>query len=63
MRNAECGEKGEYHPFVYDGPIFKKRVKFAVGRCVAKDGHWFLEVTAKGSGTGLNYILGQPVKT
>lgn len=37
-----CGEKGEYHTFVYDGPIFEKRVKFAVGKSVAKDGYWFL---------------------
>ena len=23
-----CGEKGEYHTFVYDGPIFKQPVCF-----------------------------------
>jgi len=39
-----CGEKGEYHTFVYDGPIFEKQVKFAVGKSVFKDEHWFLEV-------------------
>jgi len=25
-----CGEKGEFHTFVYDGPIFKKRVEVCV---------------------------------
>lgn len=40
-----CGEKGEYHTFVYDGPIFKKPVKFTVGKSVLKDEHWFLRVS------------------
>ena len=39
-----CGENGEYHTFVYDGPIFKKAVKFTVGKRVLKDKHWFLEL-------------------
>jgi len=40
-----CGEKGEYHTFVYDGPIFKKPVDFTVGKKVLKDNHWFLKLT------------------
>ncbi len=39
-----CGEKGEYHTFVYDGPIFKRPVRFTTGRKVFKDRHWFLEI-------------------
>jgi uncharacterized protein (TIGR00290 family) len=39
-----CGEKGEYHTFVYDGPIFKKSVEFIIGKKVLKDKHWFLEL-------------------
>lgn len=39
-----CGEDGEYHSFVYDGPIFKKPVKFTVGEKVLKDKRWFLEI-------------------
>lgn len=28
-KNADiCGENGEYHSFVFDGPIFKKPVEF-----------------------------------
>ncbi|MCH6266798.1 diphthine--ammonia ligase [Neobacillus citreus] len=26
-----CGENGEYHSFVYDGPIFNKPIRFQVG--------------------------------
>ncbi|GLI53740.1 diphthine--ammonia ligase [Thermodesulfovibrio yellowstonii] len=39
-----CGEKGEYHTFVYDGPIFKKAVKFRMVDRVIKDGKWFLKI-------------------
>lgn len=39
-----CGERGEYHTFVYDGPIFKKSVEFIIGKKVLKDKHWFLEL-------------------
>ncbi|MEY3376988.1 MAG: hypothetical protein RL463_1298 [Bacteroidota bacterium] len=29
-----CGENGEYHSFVFDGPIFKKPVPFKIGEIV-----------------------------
>lgn len=31
-----CGENGEFHTFVYDGPIFKEPVKFQIGEVVEK---------------------------
>jgi len=31
-----CGENGEFHSFVYDGPIFKKPVEFKRGEIVKK---------------------------
>ena len=31
-----CGENGEFHTFVYDGPIFKKPVDFLIGEKVLK---------------------------
>lgn len=31
-----CGENGEYHTFVYDGPIFRHPVKFEAGAIVEK---------------------------
>ncbi len=39
-----CGEKGEYHTFVFDGPIFKKRLKFTLGKKIIKNNHCFLEI-------------------
>jgi uncharacterized protein (TIGR00290 family) len=32
-----CGENGEYHSFVYDGPIFKEKVLFTTGEIVLRD--------------------------
>jgi len=39
-----CGESGEYHTLVYDGPIFKRALKFKIGEKILKNGHWFLEI-------------------
>lgn len=39
-----CGEQGEYHTFVVNGPIFKKRIKLFQGNRILKDGYWFLEI-------------------
>ncbi len=32
-----CGENGEYHSFVYDGPIFKKPIAFKKGEVVYRN--------------------------
>jgi diphthamide synthase (EF-2-diphthine--ammonia ligase) len=32
-----CGEKGEFHTFVYDGPIFTEPVRFTKGQKVLRD--------------------------
>jgi len=42
-----CGERGEYHTFVYGGPIFRKPLKFVTGRKILKDKKWFLEIKLK----------------
>lgn len=39
-----CGEKGEFHSFVYNGPLFKSPVEFITGKKTLKDKHWFLEL-------------------
>jgi uncharacterized protein (TIGR00290 family) len=31
-----CGENGEFHTFVYDGPVFKKQIAFKSGSVVRK---------------------------
>lgn len=39
-----CGEKGEYHTFVTDGPVFNKKIEILSGKKILKDGRWFLEI-------------------
>jgi len=39
-----CGEKGEYHSFVYAGPIFKKRINITKFEKVLINGFWFLDI-------------------
>ncbi len=43
-----CGEAGEYHTLVIDGPLFKKRVEIMETRKVLRDEHWFLEILKTG---------------
>jgi diphthine-ammonia ligase len=40
-----CGEAGEYHSLVIDGPIFKKRLEITIGQKVTRGDHHFLEIT------------------
>jgi uncharacterized protein (TIGR00290 family) len=42
-----CGEKGEFHTLVVDGPIFKKPIKIVESEPIIKEGfwqHWFLDI-------------------
>jgi len=39
-----CGESGEYHTFVSDGPIFERPLRVIAGRKEKRDGVWFLEM-------------------
>lgn len=39
-----CGENGEFHTFVFDGPIFEKPVRFAKGDTVCRDSFWFCDL-------------------
>ena len=36
-----AGENGEYHSFVFDGPIFKRRVNFKVGEVVFRENRFY----------------------
>jgi diphthine-ammonia ligase len=42
-----CGESGEYHTFVTDGPIFRKALKVTRGERKEKDNIWFREISAE----------------
>jgi len=39
-----CGEAGEYHTLVTNGPFFQKRMEILETRKVFRDEHWFLEI-------------------
>jgi uncharacterized protein (TIGR00290 family) len=39
-----CGEKGEYHTFVYDGPIFKRPLAFKISQKMLRDDNWLLRL-------------------
>jgi uncharacterized protein (TIGR00290 family) len=36
-----CGEHGEFHTFVFDGPLFKEAVEFRKGRVVLRDKRFY----------------------
>ena len=39
-----CGENGEFHSFVYDGPIFSKPVSVRVGEIVVRDERYYADL-------------------
>lgn len=49
-----CGENGEFHTFVFDGPLFKKPIEFSLGEKVFKtfpssteestQGYWYIDL-------------------
>ena len=39
-----CGENGEFHTFVWDGPMFSSKVSVAVGETVRRDGFVFTDI-------------------
>jgi uncharacterized protein (TIGR00290 family) len=47
-----CGENGEFHSFVFDGPGFAGPVELSRGEIVLRDGYWFCDLapTAKDPG-------------
>jgi uncharacterized protein (TIGR00290 family) len=36
-----CGENGEYHSFVYDGPIFSRCVAYTLGEAVLRENRFY----------------------
>jgi uncharacterized protein (TIGR00290 family) len=36
-----CGENGEFHSFVFDGPVFKKPVQYTKGEVVLKNNRFY----------------------
>jgi len=48
-----CGENGEFHTFVYDGPIFKEALAVKKGEVVNREGFWFCDLIPRPSGEPL----------
>jgi diphthamide synthase (EF-2-diphthine--ammonia ligase) len=44
-----CGEYGEFHSFVYDGPCFGRPVAIKVGEIVIRDGRHYADLLLAGS--------------
>ena len=40
-----CGERGEFHTFAYDGPMFSKPIAIESGEIVERDGFVFADLT------------------
>jgi len=39
-----CGENGEFHTFVFDGPVFRAPIRFVTGEKVLRDGFCFCDL-------------------
>ena len=39
-----CGEKGEFHTFAYDGPMFREPIAISTGEVVERDGFVFADL-------------------
>ena len=42
-----CGENGEFHTFVYNGPIFKEKINVVKFKKILRNGYWFLDIRVK----------------
>ena len=43
-----CGEAGEYHSLVIDGPLFNKELIVKKGANIKRDNHWFMDIKEVG---------------
>lgn len=39
-----CGENGEFHSFVFGGPLFKWELKIRVGKVICREGFYFCDL-------------------
>ena len=43
-----CGENGEFHTFVYAGPIFSNEIPITKGEVILRDGFYFADIVPQG---------------
>ena len=41
-----CGEFGEFHSLVLNGPLFKRKLTIVDSEKIQKDGYWFLDISS-----------------
>ena len=41
-----CGENGEYHTLVVNGPLFQRQIQLTESRTIARDRYWFLDTVS-----------------
>jgi diphthine-ammonia ligase len=47
-----CGENGEYHTLVVNGPFFRRQIQLIETRTIARDRYWFLDTVSYELGRG-----------
>jgi len=52
---SPCGEAGEFHTIVVDGPLFKKRIVLQDTKTEKRNNHWYLKI---GKGVLLEKLAG-----
>lgn len=43
------GENGEFHSFVFDGPIFREKIPYKIGEVVKRDSFYFCDLEPQGA--------------
>ena len=38
-----CGENGEFHSFVFQGPLFRNKIEFTLGEVVLRDERFYFQ--------------------
>lgn len=51
--NDPCGERGEFHTCVWDGPMFREPLQLTVGDTVFRDGFVFADIRLTATGSAL----------
>ena len=57
-----CGENGEYHSFVYDGPLFQEPVSVKVSAVVFREGRYFADLLPDLRDAGHRSVLVAPIQ-
>jgi diphthamide synthase (EF-2-diphthine--ammonia ligase) len=54
-----CGEYGEFHSFVYDGPCFCRPVGVTLGETLIRDGRYYADLLLASSGAHVPRAAGE----